>query len=212
MLVAIDECINELEKDSKEGKKIDHDALKKCFDKLFTPLVRHRNELFGYGSDAFYNFALYLINENEQELFIAWRSHDNRLQVSNRKWRPGFGHVGLTYIHDEIKICHDISKSTELSSNTQVGSDQNKYKSFLSVPIRDNSFDEGKTKGTHRPIGVLVLTSNKESQFDFERDKIFILTVAKLVAMFFGKITTKIIEQQSTKSNAAMNTKNQESA
>lgn len=48
MLVAIDECINELEKDSKEGKKIDHDALKKCFDKLFTPLVRHRNELFGY--------------------------------------------------------------------------------------------------------------------------------------------------------------------
>lgn len=146
-------------------------------------LVEHRTDLFGYKSDAYYNFALYMYNEISDDLTIIWRNHDNRLTVSNRRWRPGFGHVGLAFIQSEAKICQDITKSTELSDGATTEPDDMKYRSFISVPIKDSC----ELNNGDKPLGVLVFTSNHVGQFSWERDKIFTLTVAKILSMYIER-------------------------
>lgn len=156
-------------------------------NRILRHIVEHRSQLFGYKSDAFYNFALYLHEIKSGDLVIKWRSHDNRLTVSNRRWKPGHGHVGLAFIQGEAKICQDITASSELSDGATEGSDRKKYRSFISVPIKDSySLSDGK-----KPFGVLVFTSNHVSQFSWERDKLFTLTVAKILSMYIERqITT----------------------
>lgn len=151
--------------------------------KILSPLVKYRAELFGYSSTALYNFALYLYNESTAQLELKWRSHDDRLVTTGRSWKPGFGHVGLTYILDEIKICHDITRSTELSVSSSTIGDEHKYKSFLSMPIKDSA----KLSSGSKPLGVLVFTSNESNQFSLERDKMLGLTIAKLLSIYLDK-------------------------
>ena len=152
-------------------------------NRILWHLVEHRTQLFAYKSDAFYNFALYLHDRESDELAIQWRSYDNRMSVSNRRWRPGLGHVGLAFIQSEAKICQDITTSSELSDGAIDDSDKKKYRSFISVPIKDsyNVIDGEK------PLGVLVFTSNHVGQFNWERDKIFTLTVAKILSMYIER-------------------------
>lgn len=151
--------------------------------KILSPLVKYRAELFGYSSTAMYNFALYLYNKEKDQLDLTWRCHDDRLITTGRSWKPGFGHVGLTYILDEIKICHDITKSTELSVSSSGLGDEAKYKSFLSMPIKDSA----RLSGGNKPLGVLVFTSNMSNQFSLERDKMLGLTIAKLLSIYLDK-------------------------
>lgn len=152
-------------------------------NRILSRLVKYRHELFSYKGDDLYNICLYLFDRPSENLTIQWRSHDNRLQTSNRSWAPGMGHVGLTFILNEIKICHDIYESTELSNSTSAPEDKAKYRSFLSVPIKDSAklFNSGK------PLGVLVFTSSSCGQFSLERDKIFALTVAKILSIYIEK-------------------------
>ncbi|WP_249584364.1 GAF domain-containing protein [Pseudomonas viridiflava] len=156
-------------------------------DAILRHVVRHRTPLFGFAGDSLYNIALYFYEKNDNELFIAWRMHDDRLVTSNRRWKPGIGHVGLAFVQNEAKICHDIFQSTELAdSSTTEASDQHKYRSFLSIPVTDSFGDDaGK-----QPLGVLVFTSSSASQFDWERDKIFTLTVAKLISIYAERNVT----------------------
>ncbi len=152
-------------------------------DRMLLNLAVHRTELFEYNKNALYNICLYLYDDEEDSLLIKWRRHDDRLNVSNRSWKPGAGHVGLTYMLNEIKICKDIVQSTELSTLSLEKDDFKKYRSFLSVPIKDSSqlFAGGK------PLGVLVFTSSAVDQFSLERDKIFALTVAKILAIYIDE-------------------------
>ncbi|WP_122605800.1 GAF domain-containing protein [Pseudomonas viridiflava] len=159
-------------------------------NRILWHLVEHRTQLFGYKPDAFYNFALYLYDKSSDELFIKWRDHDNRLVVSNRRWKPGFGHVGLAFIQAEAKICQDITISSELSDGAIDGSDKKKYRSFISVPIKDSY----KVIDGQKPLGVLVFTSNHVGQFSWERDKIFTLTVAKILSMYIERHITALVE------------------
>ncbi|MCH5508864.1 GAF domain-containing protein [Pseudomonas syringae] len=160
------------------------DDWKKGLGSIMLHLAKHRVPLFGYTGDSLYNIALYLHNKESDELFIMWRMHDDRLSTSDRRWKPGMGHVGLAFIQQEAKICHDIFQSTELAnSSTNDPSDQHKYRSFLSIPITDSfGSDSGK-----RPLGVLVFTSSSAGQFDWERDKIFTLTVVKLLSIYIER-------------------------
>lgn len=159
-------------------------------NRILWHLVEHRTQLFAYKSDAFYNFALYLYDRNSDELTIQWRSHDNRMTVSNRRWRPGFGHVGLAFIQSEAKICQDITTSSELSDGAIDDSDKKKYRSFISVPIKDSyNVLDGK-----KPLGVLVFTSNHVGQFNWERDKVFTLTVAKILSMYIERQLISLTE------------------
>ncbi len=155
-------------------------------------LVEHRTQLFGYKADAFYNFALYIHDPKTDELFIKWREHDNRMDVSNRRWRPGFGHVGLAFIQGEAKICQDITTSSELSDGATDDADKKKYRSFISVPIKDSY----KASSGGKPLGVLVFTSNHVGQFSWQRDRVFTLTVAKILSMYIERHLTSLLESQ----------------
>jgi hypothetical protein len=159
-------------------------------NRILWHLVDHRTQLFGYKGDSLYNFALYMYDENSGDLFIKWRSHDNRLTTSNRRWKPGFGHVGLAFIQGEAKICQDIATSSELSDSATIESDKKNYRSFISVPIKDSY----NILGGNKPLGVLVFTSNHVSQFSWERDKIFTLTVAKILSMYIERHMISLVE------------------
>lgn len=159
-------------------------------NRILWHLVDHRTQLFGYKGDSLYNFALYMYDDKSEELFIKWRSHDNRLPTSNRRWKPGFGHVGLAYIQGEAKICQDIAISSELSDSATIESDKKNYRSFISVPIKDSY----NVLGGNKPLGVLVFTSNHVSQFSWERDKVFTLTVAKILSMYIERHMISLME------------------
>ncbi|MDI2589979.1 GAF domain-containing protein [Pseudomonas sp. 681] len=159
-------------------------------NRILWHLVDHRTQLFGYKGDSLYNFALYMYDETSEELCIKWRSHDNRLNTSNRRWKPGFGHVGLAFIQGEAKICQDIAISSELSDSATIESDKKNYRSFISVPIKDSY----NILGGNKPLGVLVFTSNHVSQFSWERDKIFTLTVAKILSMYIERHMISLVE------------------
>lgn len=164
-------------------------------NRILWHLVQHRTDLFGYERNAYYNFALYLYVEESDELTIKWRKHDDRLTVSNRSWQPGFGHVGLAFIQGEAKICKDITKSTELSDSATLESDKVKYRSFISVPIKDSC----KMINGDKPLGVLVFTSNQVEQFSWERDKIFTLTVAKILSMYIERHVVWLSDTENAK-------------
>lgn len=156
----------------------------KGLEAVLSHLVKHRFELFGYSGESLYNMALYMYDNNDDDLFIIWRRHDDRMTTSNRRWKPGLGHVGLAFVQQEAKICHDIFTSTELAdSSTSDEADKAKYRSFLSIPIT-NSF--GNVNGG-KPLGVLVFTSSSIGQFDWERDRFFTLTIAKLLSIYIER-------------------------
>jgi len=147
-------------------------------------LVKHRTQLFGFSGASLYNMALYLYDANSDDLFIAWRKHDDRLSTSSRRWKPGFGHVGLTFVQQEAKICHDIFESSELANSaSNEPNDRLKYRSFLSIPITNLcSSQNGK-----KPLGVLVFTSSHVGQFSWGRDKFFALTAARLLSIYIER-------------------------
>lgn len=159
-------------------------------NRILWHIVESRTQLFNFKSDALYNFALYIYDKSSDELFIKWRSHDNRMGVTNRRWRPGFGHVGLAFIQGEAKICQDITVSSELSDGAIDESDKIKYRSFISIPIKDSY----KVIDGEKPLGVLVFTSNHVGQFSWSRDKIFTLTVAKILSMYIERHITSLME------------------
>lgn len=176
----IDE-INERSATSTEPEKLRR--WEEGLNKILGRLVKYRHELFEYSGQDLYNICLYLYDMPNDNLIIKWRSCDDRLQTSNRSWKPGAGHVGLTFILNELKICHDIYESTELSNSASNPIDKSKYRSFLSVPIKDSS----KVITGGKPLGVLVFTSNAYGQFSLDRDKVFALTVAKILSIYVEK-------------------------
>lgn len=158
-------------------------------NRILGRLVKYRHELFSYRGSDLYNICLYIYDIPNDNLIIKWRSCDDRLQASNRSWKPGSGHVGLTFILNEIKICHDIYESTELSSSASSPVDKAKYRSFLSVPIKDSS----KLITSGKPLGVLVFTSSACGQFSLDRDKLFALTVAKILSIYVEKCFKSLV-------------------
>lgn len=155
------------------------------------PLIVNRESLFGYAEQSLYNLALYVYDKNSDSLIVKKRFCDSRIVQQNRCWRPGMGHVGMAFLHKELKICPDISESTEL--RTKSDSDRKTYRSFISVPIIACEDDENTE---NKPHGVLVLTSAHKEQFDVQRDQIFLLTVSKLLAIYLDKVahTEQVLE------------------
>ncbi|WP_409161594.1 GAF domain-containing protein [Pectobacterium sp. B2J-2] len=156
-------------------------------------LSSKREVLFGYKSESKFNIALYLYDSSSDLLTVKARLCDDRLQKRNRSWKSGFGHVGLTHLHKEIKICPDITKSSELKSDDD--NDNINYRSFLSVPI----MSPDKTPADEC-IGVLVLTSADANQFKIDRDGDFLLTFSYLLTIYVDSMvkiyTHEAIEEQ----------------
>ncbi|EIF8949623.1 GAF domain-containing protein [Vibrio cholerae] len=149
---------------------------------LLWPLVVNREDLFSYEEKSLYNIALYVYNRSSSKLEVKKRFHDERITTQNRDWRPGIGHVGMTFLHKEIKCCPNIKVSTELTVKSE--QDSKYYCSFFSVPIlacEDNEQTE------NEPHGVLVLTSASENQFNPHRDQIFLQAISKMLAVYLDK-------------------------
>lgn len=184
MTLELENMIDELNEKAKLST--DEENIKRWdegLNKILAPLVKYRHELFGYEGQDLYNICLYVYDIPNDNLIIKWRRFDDRLQPSNRSWKPGAGHVGLTFILNELKMCHDIYDSTELSNSALGPNDKAKYRSFLSVPVKDSS----KVLTGGKPLGVLVFTSSARGQFSPDRDKLFALTAAKLVSIYVEK-------------------------
>lgn len=147
-------------------------------------LSKNRETLFGYESKSRYNIALYVYNPENEKLEVAARHCDDRIERKDRPWKPGFGHVGLTYLHKELKICPNISKSSELKITSHA--DKLNYCSFISVPIL--TYREGNTDNDC--LGVLVLTSALPEQFLLSRDKDFLQNISAIIAIYIDVITS----------------------
>lgn len=149
---------------------------------ILWPLVVKKGELFSYEESSLYNIALYVYNQTSGKLEVKQRFNDERIDTQNRPWTPGIGHVGMTFLHKEIKCCPNILKSSELPVKTE--NDGKYYCSFISVPIL--ACEDNEETSAH-PHGVLVLTSASESQFNLLRDQFFLSTVSKLLAVYLDK-------------------------
>lgn len=173
--------------------------------RILKPLSDNREDLFMYKEGSLYNIALYIHAPETNLLNIRWRDCDKRLNQTNRSWQPGFGHVGLSFLHNEIKICPDISKSTELTSS-YTESDTKQYRSFLSVPISECQRSDHETNGaSQKPFGVIVLTSAAPEQFSLQRDKILMLTIAKLLSIYIDKLhssSSMIVKEETNEEQA----------
>lgn len=168
-----------------ENKEVASSDIDKMVHSLLWPLVVLREKLFDFESGVLWNIALYTPRENG-DLSPVWRMHDKRIEVKNRPWPPGFGVVGLSFLHRTIKYYEDISKTTEIVTDSS--KDKETYKSIIAIPVIP--CEDGSSDKQHNPIGVLVLTSNKENQFNLDRDAQFLQTHANLMAIFIEKLRT----------------------
>ena len=191
---ATDMAIGNLKKIEEQNKKVHEEEFWEVFagylNPILYPLVIEREALFGFKSESKYNIALYFYDNDESCLDIVWRDCDSRLPQRNRKWEPGHGHVGLAFLHKEVKFCPDIRKSTELTPSYTQGDNEN-YRSFISIPIL-RCEDNGSVENKLRPLGVLVLTSAQAEQFSKERDLQFLTIISKHLAIYLAAIDTFI--------------------
>ena len=191
---ATDMAIGYLKRMEEKNKKVKEDEFWDVFagylHPMLSPLVIEREVLFGFKSESKYNIALYFYDNEENCLGIVWRDCDSRLPQRNRKWKPGHGHVGLAFLHKEIKFCPDIRQSTELTPSYTQGDNEN-YRSFISIPIL-RCEDNGNVHNQLKPLGVLVLTSAQAHQFSKERDLQFLTIISKYLAIYLAAIDTFI--------------------
>ncbi|HCE5244001.1 TPA: GAF domain-containing protein [Vibrio parahaemolyticus] len=161
------------------------DAMDKMISSLLWPLVVLRENLFDFKQGALWNIALYVPN-SKGVLVPKWRMNDSRIPIQNRPWAPGFGVVGLSYLHKTVKyVSGDVE---DQSFSVSKPSDIESYKSIIAIPIipcEDKSSDK-----EHFPVGVLVLTSDRTNQFNLDRDAMFLQTHANLVAILIEKYKT----------------------
>lgn len=183
----IDEAIGQLNNVANENpNKVTIDDFNELFCSHledFVKIIMHKREdLFGYKSDSFYNAALYGYTIEKDSLQVLAREHDSRIAARNRPWKPGHGHVGLTWLHKQAKICPDIKNSHEMPQYDTVNS---YYRSFFSIPIL-RCDDNGDMDNGLTPLGVFVLTSAHPDQFDRIRDFQFLGTTTKMIAIYLS--------------------------
>lgn len=144
--------------------------------------VSLRAEIFGFRSEDFYNFAVYLYDSDVENLHVAWRECDPRIQRQDRRWVPGDGHVGLCFVRKRVLFSNNVPQSDELERD-EPGDDE-KYVSMVSIPIfRSGDFPDnhsGSSDVNHdaEPLGVFVVTSSAPNQFDEELHKSFLLSLS----------------------------------
>lgn len=172
--------IRNIENDEQPVKPEEFHAL---LHSLIWPLVVYRERLFNLQSGVLWNIALYEPND-DGNLEPTWRKCDERINPRNRLWQPGFGVVGLSYLHKTIKYHADISKGSDSEQNTQA--DMETYKSIIAVPVIP--CEDGSSSSDHKASGVLLLTSSAPDQFNLDRDASFLQIYANLIAILLEKI------------------------
>jgi len=130
--------------------------LKVVFDEVLGPWVLNRSEIFFFREDAYYNIAVYMMDNEAGILKKVSRFVDDRIVTTNRSWKPGVGHVGICYAKEETLFSNDL-RTPEVGEllSMDMEKDATYYVALASTPIRvDNQVR-----------GVLVVTSSRSEQF-----------------------------------------------
>lgn len=188
---ALSFAIGRIRNIEKEQGALEDEHIEQMVHSLIWPLVVLREKLFAFESGALWNIALYT-HRPDGNLAPIWRMHDKRIEVKNRVWRPGFGVVGLSFLHKTIKYYENIGNSTDTIRTSL--KDEETYKSIIAIPVIP--CEDGSSKENHSPVGVLIITSSEENQFNLDRDAQFLQTHANLMAILIEKIRTHVEHQQ----------------
>jgi GAF domain-containing protein len=164
---------------------LSNDDIKEMVHSLIWPLVVYREALFSFAAGTWWNIALYQPNK-KGELVPEWRKCDARITVKNRSWKPGFGLVGISYLHKTIKYYADIKKNIDNDHNTV--SDMETYRSIIAVPVI--ACEDSSNLLDHNPLGVFIITSSEPEQFNLDRDAVFLKIYANLMAILLEKVQT----------------------
>lgn len=136
--------------------------LEKDMANLLSPLVREKERILGFQSEAFHNFCLNIFNPNTQKLEVKWRDCHPIIEIDrkDRSWGIGEGHIGLAYARNAILITGDASDNPVYTSANPEDRDRDNryYRSFVSIAIT--------SPDSRQPIGVLAITSNVTNQFN----------------------------------------------
>ncbi|MGP7732966.1 hypothetical protein [Oceanimonas smirnovii] len=156
-----------------------HDAMRS----FIWPLTVYRDKLFGERSGERWNYSIYLYNHDDEVLRPVARLMDIRIEARNREWKPGFGTVGLSFLHNEIKLIPDLEKYNPSSQSTP--EEIEKYRCIIALPILacEDTGDNGED-----PRGVLVLTSNRPNCYNLDRDASFLLALTKIISIYLEKL------------------------
>lgn len=154
--------------------------------------VSFKAQIFGFKAETLYNFAVYLYNEDEEILRVAWRECDPRINRQDRDWRPREGHVGMCFATRKELFSNNVLESDELNHDDP--EDEEKYVSMVSIPIfHSGDFPDdrnGSASGSNntKPIGVFIVTSNVSDQFDRDLHKTFLLSLSYHLSFVIERI------------------------
>lgn len=159
------------------------------------PLSILRERLFGEHPGEMWSYTIYIYNEKNDRLTIAARLNDMRIKTRDRHWKPGFGTVGLSFLHKEIKFIPDLEvQNTDGNSTLQ---DIEKYRCILALPILACEDMDGKILKSEESItteekalGVLVLTSSRPECYNLDRDSSFLLALTKVISIYLDKLNS----------------------
>lgn len=157
---------NLMTRDYLQNKINDQAELRVLCGKICEPIAEMRQVYFGFDGREFWNFALYLWDEEGKVLTPVWRQRatNHPSQGEGRNWKPGEGHVGHAFSSKEPIVTPDATQP-ELAAFMFNGGEQRDYdkvvyRSFVSQPITHSNIQ------ANQPFGVLVATSNQAGRFD----------------------------------------------
>ncbi len=130
-----------VEQVSLHGSGSDADEVKR-YGSMLDMLVSDKGVLFGM-NDERWNFAIYILNEHSGELDCVACRRPTRAeeQASHRSWKPGFGHVGVSFQTSRTIVAADTSEPEaralfDAPDGQRNGDDSSRYRSIASIPIR----------------------------------------------------------------------------
>ena len=178
-------AVGKISNSTLESKRLTDDDYDTMVRSLIWPLVVYRESLFSFATGSLWNMALYQINENGN-LVPTWRECDSRISPKNRPWKPGFGVVGISYLHKSLKYYEDIKNNSDSDHNSN--SDKETYRSIIAIPIIP--CEDSSSNSDYEPLGVLIITSSEPEQFNLDRDAVFLNTYTNLIAILLEKFQT----------------------
>lgn len=152
--------------------------LEKAFERVLFSWIEDRTAIFGFKlGSALHNFAVYLESSTDSDLLeVRYRSHDDRLEATNRSWRSGDGHVGTCFLRRSIIFFSDegADGASEYAETTQSrDEDKELYRSMMATPI---------VTADSVVRGVFIVTSSIPGQFVRELHEPVIDVVGRLLA------------------------------
>lgn len=136
-----------------EAARGDAAARRRTIDRMLEIAVEYRQALFGFVGNDRWNFVVHRRDGGELKV-LARQSHP-AIEVHNRSWPLGEGHVGLAGESPENLLVSPNLQQVE-GWQTEYPSDEINYRSAVCVPLRD---------GDEAPVGVLTITSSRVEHF-----------------------------------------------